>query len=66
VGGAAAGLADAAGAAIPDEAKNDPTDYLSKPALRPNQVNPTTADPEASWHKPDSQASWQMSTARVK
>ncbi|HDY95443.1 hypothetical protein LCGC14_0258050 [marine sediment metagenome] len=46
VGGAAAGLADAAGAAIPDEAKNDPTDYLSNQLLRPNQVNPTTADPE--------------------
>ena len=46
VGGAASGLADAAGAAIPDEAKNDPTDYLSNQLLRPNQVDPLTADPE--------------------
>ena len=40
VGGAASGLADAAGAAIPI------SDYLSNQLLRPNQVDPLTADPE--------------------
>jgi hypothetical protein len=45
VGGVASGVANAAGAAIPDAAKNDPTEYLSNQLLRPEQVDATTADP---------------------
>jgi hypothetical protein len=45
VTGVASGVADAAGAAIPDAAMNNPTDYLSNQLLRPAQVDPTTADP---------------------
>lgn len=45
VGGVASGVANAAGAAIPDEAKADPTEYLSNQLLRPAQVDPNAADP---------------------
>ncbi len=45
VGGMASGVANAAGAVIPDAAKDDPTEYLSNQLLRPNQVDPTAADP---------------------
>lgn len=44
IGGVASGAANIAGAAIPDAAKNDPTDYLSNLLLRPAQVDPATAD----------------------
>jgi len=43
---AAGSAVGGAASAIPDEAKNDPTDYLSNQLLRPNQVDPLTADPE--------------------
>lgn len=45
VGGVASGVANVAGAAIPDAAKDDPTEYLSNQLLRPQQVDPTAADP---------------------
>ena len=45
VGGLAGGVANIAGAALPDMAESDPTDYLSNQLLRPAQVDPTTADP---------------------
>ncbi|WP_138936203.1 hypothetical protein [Roseovarius arcticus] len=45
VGGVASGVANVAGAAIPDAAKDDPTEYLSNQLLRPSEVDPTTADP---------------------
>jgi hypothetical protein len=45
VSSVASGAANVAGAAIPDAAKNDPTEYLSNQLLRPAQVDPTTADP---------------------
>lgn len=44
VGGVASGAANVVGAAIPDAAKNDPTEYLSNQLLRPAQVDPATAD----------------------
>ncbi|MDO5756545.1 MAG: hypothetical protein Q4P24_03380 [Rhodobacterales bacterium] len=45
VGGVASGAADAAGALIPDEAKDNPTEYLSNHLLRPAEVDADTADP---------------------
>lgn len=45
VGGVASGAANVAGAAIPDAAKDDPTEYLSNQLLRPQQVDPAAADP---------------------
>lgn len=45
VGGVASGAADAAGAMIPDEAKDNPTEYLSNHLLRPARVDPDSADP---------------------
>jgi hypothetical protein len=45
VGGVASGVANVAGAALPDEATNDPTDYLSNQLLRPLRVDPAAADP---------------------
>ena len=45
VGGVASGVADVAGAAIPDAATEDPTGYLSNQLLRPEQVDPEAADP---------------------
>lgn len=39
------GAANAAEAAIPDAAESDPTEYLSNQLLRPEQVDPTAADP---------------------
>ncbi len=45
VGGVASGVANAAGAMVPDAAKDDPTEYLSSQLLRPEQVDPTAADP---------------------
>lgn len=44
-GDIASGVADAAGATIRDAAQNDPTEYLSNQLLRPEQVDPTAADP---------------------
>lgn len=45
MGGLTAGVADVAGAALPDASRNDPLDYLSNQLLRPAQVDATTADP---------------------
>lgn len=45
VGGVASGIANVAGAAIPQDAQDNPTDYLSNQLLRPNQVDPNAADP---------------------
>ena len=45
VGGAASGLASVAGAAIPQDVQDNPTDYLSNQLLRPAQVDPNAADP---------------------
>jgi hypothetical protein len=45
VSGLVGGVADLAGAALPDDAKDNPVDYLSNQLLRPAQVDPATADP---------------------
>lgn len=45
IGGVASGVGNAAGAAIPDAAKNDPTDYLSNQLLRPAEVDPAADEP---------------------
>jgi len=45
VGGVASGVADVASSMIPDAAMNDPTEYLSNQLLRPEQIDPITADP---------------------
>lgn len=45
ISGVASGVANTAGAALPDTAKNDPTEYLSNQLLRPRQVDSTVADP---------------------
>lgn len=45
ISGVASGVVNTAGAALPDAAKNDPTEYLSNQLLRPRQVDSTVADP---------------------
>ena len=45
VAGAASGVANVAGAALPDDLQEDPTAYLSDRLLRPNTLDPASADP---------------------
>jgi len=45
VGSAASGVANLAQTALPEEAQNDPTEYLSNQLLRPAQVDAAAADP---------------------
>jgi hypothetical protein len=45
VGSVASGATNAVQALIPDEAENNPTEYLSNQLLRPARVDPLAADP---------------------